>query len=128
MAPPRDLTIRPLSVGGMIDWAVALTVRHFRRLFLAMLLVQAPAFLLARLVAARSGDLLAAAGDPAALAPLAGRAAAAGLGLSAALLVLQFLATALVAGIVAPTLAGGAGLPAPPRRALATGLAALVQL
>jgi hypothetical protein len=129
MTQPRDLTIRPLSVGGMIDWAVALTVRHFRPLFLAMLLVQAPAFLLVRIAAARSGDLLAAAGDPAAFAPLAGRAAAAALALAAALLVLQFLATAAVAAIVGPTLAGGARPPAPPpRRALATLGAALVQL
>ncbi len=47
MAPP-DLTIRPLSLGEIIDWAVALTRRHFRVLFPLMLLVQVPALLLYR--------------------------------------------------------------------------------
>jgi len=52
----RDLSIRPLGVGGMIDRAVALTLRHFRPLFVAMLLVQAPAFLLLRLTSDRAGS------------------------------------------------------------------------
>ncbi|HEY6105145.1 MAG TPA: hypothetical protein VIV59_04135, partial [Anaeromyxobacteraceae bacterium] len=47
MAPP-DLTLRPLSLGEVIDWAVALTRRHFRVLFPLMVLVQVPALLLYR--------------------------------------------------------------------------------
>ena len=46
--PPPDLTIRPLSLGEVIDRAVALTRRHFRVLFPLMILVQVPALLLYR--------------------------------------------------------------------------------
>ena len=57
MAPP-DLTIRPLSLGEVIDWAVTLTRRHFRVLFPLMVLVQAPALLLYRWNAAGLVEML----------------------------------------------------------------------
>ena len=57
MAPP-DLTIRPLSLGEVIDWAVALTRRHFRVLFPLMILVQVPALLLYRWHAAGLMEML----------------------------------------------------------------------
>src|SRR5574342_621846 len=57
MAPP-DLTIRPLRLGEVIDWAVALTRRHFRVLFPLMILVQVPALLLYRWHAAGLMEML----------------------------------------------------------------------
>jgi hypothetical protein len=130
VAPPRDLSIRPLGVGEMIDRAVALTVRHFRPLFVAMLLIQAPAFALLRVASARTADLLPYLTDPAALAARAGDFLGLSLGVMAALLVLQFLATAAAAAIVAPTLAPGRPGPSPGRGARlgAVALGALLQL
>ncbi len=124
VAPPRDLSIRPLGVGGMIDRAVALTLRHFRSLFVAMLLIQAPAFLLLRLTSARTGDLLPLLAEPQALAARVGGLAGPLMGVMAALVLLQFLATAAAAAIVAPSLAGGLPAPAPSRLARAWSIAA----
>jgi hypothetical protein len=124
----RDLSIRPLGVGGMIDRAVALTRRHFRPLFVAMLLVQAPAFLLLRLTSERTGELLPLLADPPALAARAAGLTGLLAGVSAALMVLQFLATAAAAAIVAPSLAGGLPAPSALARARATGVGALLQL
>jgi hypothetical protein len=130
----RDLSITPLSIGGMVDRSVALAVRHFRTLFLSMLVVQAPAVVLLRLQADRIGPLLASLGDPVAMA----RAGPGLLGWSAAMLVLlsllQFAATAAVAAVVAASLRpappGPAGAPSPslPRRLGATASAAVAQL
>ena len=39
----RDLSIRPLGLGEVIDRSIAVTRRHFRPLFAAMLAVEAPA-------------------------------------------------------------------------------------
>lgn len=108
VAPPRDLSIQPLGVGGMIDRAVAVTRRHFGSLFVAMLLVQAPAFLLLRHLSGQLGDLLPLLADPPALATRAGALLGLLAGVTAALVLLQFLATAVATTIVAPTLAGGA--------------------
>ncbi len=130
VAPPRDLTIRPLGVGAIIDRAVAVTLRHFGPLFVAMLLVQAPAFALLRVTSARTGDLLALLADPRAAAArasgLAGLAALVG----AALALLQFLATAAVAALVAVSLAGAPapGAPSVARRLTATLSASAWQL
>jgi hypothetical protein len=124
----RDLSIRPLGVGGMIDRAVALTLRHFRALFVAMLLVQAPAFALLRLTSERTGDLLPLLADPPALAARAAGLTGLLAGVSAALVVLQFLATAAAAAIVAPSLAGHLAAPTGLDRARSIGLAALLQL
>jgi hypothetical protein len=105
MAPP-DLTIRPLALGELIDWAVALTRRHFRVLFPLMLLVQVPALLLYRWHTAGLMEMLESLsrGVP----PEAPGAAV--LGSSAAVLVvlpfLQLAASSAVALVVAPSLEG----------------------
>src|SRR5512143_51824 len=110
MAPP-DLTIRPLALGELIDWAVALTRRHFRVLFPLMLLVQVPALLLYRWYAAgMMGTLegLAQGGSPPAPGP--GLVASA----AAVLVVLPFLqlaASSAVALVVAPSLEGRPPIP-----------------
>jgi len=129
MAAPRDLAIRPLGLGEVIDRSIALTRRHFRPLFLAMLGIEAPAIALGRLQQARAGDVLALLGDPA-------RAAAAASSLTwlfgtvlVALLVLQLAATAASAAIVAPSLEPSAGArPSPARRTAAVATATVVQL
>ena len=64
MADTRDLGIRPLALGEVVDRSVALTRRHFRALFLAMLVVEAPAVALARVESARMSELLGSLGDP----------------------------------------------------------------
>jgi hypothetical protein len=114
----------------MIDRAVALTVRHFRPLFVAMLLIQAPAFALLRVASARTADLLPYLTDPPALAARAGDFLGLSLGVMAGLVVLQFLATAAAAAIVAPTLSPGRPGKAPGRAAQlrAVALGALLQL
>lgn len=129
MAPPRDLAIRPLGPGEIVDRSVALTLRHFRPLFLAMLLVEAPALALGRLQQARAVEVLAVLGDPAragtALPSLAGFFTA----LLAVLAVIQLSATAIATAVVAPTLdPRGAPAPPPARRIIAVATASLVQL
>src|SRR6266545_865540 len=129
MGPPRDLAIRPLGLGEIIDRSVALTLRHFRTLFAAMLVIEASALALGRLQQARAGEVLALLGDPArataAFPSLTGFFGA----LLLALLVLQLAATAAAAAIVAPSLdpaapPGPSGL----RRALAVVTATIVQV
>ena len=110
MAPP-DLTARPFGLAEVIDRSVAIGLRHFRPLFLAMLVIQAPALVLARQLPGL--ELLSAAGDPERAAQLL---APTFRGLSAAfltLLALQLLATAAAAAIVAPTLDPRRGAPRP---------------
>lgn len=127
--PRRDLSIRPLGVGGVIDRAVALTVRHFGALFLAMLLIQAPASAVLRLSASRVGALVGLIGDPAAFAARAAGSTGLFVGLALLLALLQGLATSAVTAVVAPTLCGGA----PPaagrvRRAVASLATAVAQV
>jgi hypothetical protein len=112
----------------MIDRAVALTRRHFGRLFVAMLLVQAPAFAILRLTSERTGELLPLLADPPALAARASSLVGLLAGVSAALVLLQFTATAAAAAVVAPSLAGHR--PVPPWRARvgSVAVAALLQL
>jgi hypothetical protein len=129
MAPPRDLAIRPLGLGEVIDRAVALTRRHFRPLFVAMLVIQAPALALARVQQARTGELLEVLSDPARAAPGLARLGSAFAVLLAVLLVLQLAATAAAAGIVAPSLdPRGAPAPSRARRAVAVVTSAAVQM
>jgi hypothetical protein len=109
---PRDLSIRPLSVGEVIDRAVALTVRHFRPLFLAMLVVQAPALALARVQATGLTDLAASLSDATAASAALHRLAATSAWVLAVLVVLQLAATGVAAAIVSPSL----GAEPPPRR------------
>jgi hypothetical protein len=129
MGPPHDLAIRPLGLGEVIDRAVALTRRHFRPLFLAMLVIEAPALALARVQQARTGELLDLLSDPARAGAGVARLGASFAVLLAVLLVLQLAATAAAAAIVAPSL-DPRGAPAPPagRRALAVATSAAVQL
>lgn len=114
----------------MIDRAVALTLRHFRALFVAMLLLQAPAFVLLRLVSARTVDLLPLLTEPQALAERAEGFLGLLLGVAAGLVLLQFLATAAAAAIVAPSLAGELPGPRPgwPARARSALVGAGLQL
>jgi hypothetical protein len=125
---PRDLAIRPLGLGEVIDRSIALTRRHFRPLFVAMLAVEAPAIALGRLQQARAGDVLSLLGNPA-----LARAAAPSLGwffvgVLGMLAVLQLLATGVAAAIVAPSLDPTAADVPPPRRALAIATATVVQV
>jgi len=129
MATPRDLAIRPLGLGEVIDRSVALTRRHFRPLFLAMLAMEAPALALGRLQQARAGDLLAILGDPARVG--AGIPSLAGFFgiLLIVLVVLQLAATAAAAAIVAPSLDPAArGGPSAARRTAAVATATVVQV
>lgn len=107
MHSSRDLAIRPLAIGEVIDRAVALTLRHFKVLFPTMLVVQLPALAFYRTYAAALrqafGEALAQpVRPPAALAGLAGVSA----GLAALLAFLQLTATAATAVVVAPSLEG----------------------
>jgi hypothetical protein len=108
---------------------VALTVRHFGALFLAMLLMQAPATVALRLSAPRVGAVLGLVADPAAFAARAAGSTGLFLGLGCLLALLQSLAPSAVTAVVAPTLCAGR----PPaagraRRALASLGAAVAQL
>ncbi|HEU4382031.1 MAG TPA: hypothetical protein VFR85_00910 [Anaeromyxobacteraceae bacterium] len=110
MAPP-DLTIRPLSLGEVIDWAVALTRRHFRVLFPLMILVQVPALLLYRWQTAGLMAMLegVAQGGRPEVPPTEVLASSA-----VVLVVLPFLqlaASSAVALVVAPSLEGRPALP-----------------
>lgn len=130
MPAPRDLSIRPLALGEVIDRSIAVTRRHFRPLFATMLAVGAPALALGRLQQARSADLLAVLGE-AGRSPTALSSAARFFGgVLLVLLVLQLAATAVAAAVVAPSLDPGAGPPGPSwaRRALAVATASAAQL
>jgi len=126
---PRDLAIRPLSAGEVVDRAIALTLRHFRPLFLSMLVLGAPVIALARMQQGRVAELTGLLGDPARAAgslPSLGLAFAAML---AVLLALQLVATAIATAIVAPSLdPRGAPPPSAGRRILAVSTGAAVQL
>jgi hypothetical protein len=103
--PVPDLSIRPLAIGEVIDRALALTRRHFKTLFLVMLLVQAPALALYRSYAIRlqgaAEAVLARPGRaPEGLYSLAVTSAA----LLATIGFLQLAATAVAATVVAPSL------------------------
>ncbi len=113
MAGARDFSLRPLTLGEVIDRAVALTLRHFAVLFAAMLVVQVPAVALYRLYVHELERTYVAvltrpAGWAQALDPL-GKAWAAMLGV---LLLLQLLATSAAAAVVAPSLQGAGPLEA----------------
>jgi hypothetical protein len=125
----RDLSIRPLGLGEIIDRSVAVTRRHFRPLFAAMLAVEAPALALGRLQQARSADLLATLGEGSrAAASLPALGAFFG-GVLLVLLFLQLAATAVAAAIVAPSLDPSAAEgPSRTRRALAVATAAVLQV
>jgi hypothetical protein len=129
-ASNRDLAIRPLGLGEIIDRAVALTVHHFRPLFLWMLLFQAPAIALSRLQLAETGAVLTSLGDaPAALEALKSFSRTSAW-VVAVLFVLQVAASARCAAIVAPSL-GGPNARSPGgsrRRAFAVVTAALANL
>lgn len=129
MPPARDLSIRPLGLGEVIDRSIAVTRRHFRPLFAAMLAVEAPALALGRLQQARSADLLSSLGEagrsPAALSS-AGTFFG---GLLLVLLFLQLAATAVATAVVAPSLDPSSPPgPSRARRALAVATASLAQV
>jgi hypothetical protein len=120
VATPRDLSIRPLGLGEILDRAVALHRRHFRGLFAAALLVEAPLFVLARVELGRAQALLLSAASGAAGAERLREAAemlppmalAGGL-----LFVGQLWVSAAAALLVAPSL-DPAAAPASPWRAI----------
>lgn len=102
MAQP-DLTARPLGLSEVVDRSVAVVLRHFRPLFVAMLVIQAPALLFARRLSGAT-ELLGAASEPERAAELLARAARSASILAVSLMALQLLATAAVAVIVRPSL------------------------
>ena len=127
-ASNRDLAIRPLGLGEIIDRAIALTVRHFGVLFLWMLPFQAPAIAASRLQLAGAGEVLASFDDAAAaLASLKGLALAS-LWEVGALFLLQVAASAACAAIVAPSLGAIVAPGGALRRAATVASAALASL
>jgi len=126
---PADLSIRPLGLAQVIDRSIAVCLRRFRALFLAMLVVQAPALLLARLLAGVVELLEAAAADPARSGPLLSRALLSLGGVFAGLTWLQLVATAAAAAIVRPALdPRRCPSPSPAQAALATATTAVLQV
>src|SRR5512133_3466778 len=120
VASTRDLSIRPLGLGEIVDRSIAVTRRHFRPLFAAMLVIEAPALALGRLQQVRAVEVLALLADPTrAAGSLRGAATFFG-ELLAVLLLLQLGATAVAAAIVAPASTRPAPAPRPgasrPRR------------
>jgi len=125
---PVDLSIRPLGLAEIVNRTVAVSLRHFRTLFVAMLVVQAPALLLARQLGGVV-EALAPAADPARAGPLLARAAWTLCGILACLTALQLLATAAAAGIVRPSLdPRRTPRPSPARAALSTAATAGLQV
>jgi hypothetical protein len=118
-----DLTARPLGLAEVIDRSIALARRHFRALFLTMLVFQVPTPLLARQLASVP---LPVPGEATFEPELLWRAGFAFL----ALLALQLLPAAAAAGIVAPSLdpRRDAGRPRWPRALLAVGATTALQL
>jgi hypothetical protein len=103
------MPIGPLQLGGVIDRAVALARLHFRPLFLAMLVLHAPALALARLVSDRAPALLLTSTDPRLAAERAPAFLAAAGGLMVGLLLLQSLALMVTAAVLAPAVLPGGG-------------------
>ncbi len=133
MPRSQDLTIRPLAIGEVIDRAVALTLRHFKALFLAMLVLQLPAFTSYRLVGSGLQEALtslarAPARTPAGLSSVV----TSSLIFAGLLSFLQICASSASAVLVAPSLEGRHVPDAPWRHLLARawpiGSAAAVQL
>jgi hypothetical protein len=124
-----DLDIGPLGIGGMIDRAIAAARLRFRPLFIAMLLLQAPALALARLVSARTPGLLLTSTDPRLAAERAPATLAAAGGLLVVLFLLQSVATAVAATVLSPSLAPGQAPPGPAlgRRLAAAAVTGLAQ-
>jgi hypothetical protein len=120
MAPP-DLTIRPLRLGEAIDWALALTRRHFRVLFPLMILVQVPALLLYRWHAAGLMEMLEGMGQRGRMETPAREVLASSAVVLLVLPFLQLAAASAVALVVAPSLEGR-----PPFPSLAAALRALL--
>jgi hypothetical protein len=126
---PRDLSIRPLGAAEIVDRSIALTRRHFRPLFAAMLVIEAPVLALGRLQQARGVELLGLVGEPGRAATALPSSGAFFGGLLVVLLLLQFTATAVAAAIAAPSLDPSArGGPPAARRALAIATAIAVQV
>jgi hypothetical protein len=100
---PADLSARPLGLAEVVDRSVALGLRHFRPLFLAMLLVQAPALLAVRELSGAS-ELILAVADPTRAAEALGRTILGVAWITLALLALQLVATGAAAAIVGGSL------------------------
>lgn len=109
-----ELSARPLGMAEIVDRSIAVGRRHFRALFLAMLLVGVPALLLGRALPDPL-ELLGAARDPRRAAVVLEAALRVG-GILLALVALQLLATALAAVLVEPTLDPRRGVARPSRR------------
>lgn len=128
MASNRDLAIRPLGLGEIIDRAVALSVRHFRPLFLWMLLIQAPSMAASRLQLAGVGEVLANFGDAEASLESLKALGRTSLWIVGVLFLLQVAASAICAAIVAPSLGVTVGPASAPRRVATVATAALASL
>jgi hypothetical protein len=89
----------------MIDRAIAAARAGFGPLFLAMLLLQAPALAMTRFLSARAPAFLLASADPRRAVEQAPAALAAAGGLLVILFLLQSLATTITAALLAPSLA-----------------------
>ncbi len=97
-------------MGEVIDLAVALTLRHFRPLFLAMLVIELPAFALYRLFAAEGQRAVAELIERPTAPPESLPALVAGsLGMLVLLVFLQLCASSVAAALVAPSLEGREG-------------------
>jgi hypothetical protein len=123
MAAEQDLTIRPLTVGEVLDRTLALYLRHFRALFATMLVFQVPVHAMGRAYMTQICGLIdghLSTGSPAALNAAMTRFALVMMGMIALLYLLQLLGGAAVAALVAPSLMGTqsqGGLRGLPRRA-----------
>jgi hypothetical protein len=89
----------------MIDRSIAAARAGFRPLFLAMLLLQAPALAMTRFLSAQAPAFLLASGDPRRAVEQAPTALAAAGGLLVILFLLQAMATTITAALLAPALA-----------------------
>jgi hypothetical protein len=99
----------------VIDRAIDLARTHFRPLFVAMFLLQAPALALARLVSAQAPGILLTGADPRLAAQRVPLFLAEAAGLLLALFLLQGLALTITAALLTPALTPpGEALPGPP--------------
>jgi hypothetical protein len=119
---PSDLSARPLGLAEIVDRSIALGLRHFRPLFLAMLVMQVLAVLLVHRFSGVT-ELMDLAADPERALVVLERLLPSFTAVYLSLFALQFLATAAAAHIVAPSLDPRRGAPRPSRTRLLAAVA-----